>query len=160
VKESGVLQSRTVQQANQQTIPPTETARVCSHGIRAAQTAAKSPAHANSLSADAASPLHEAASHGNLLSDFDKDGENTMYTGPQTIDEAITDYSGFHLLDAHDMTPDDIRGYFTRANFAHMFGEDDADPDWPWSFEKLANRAIEMVQEYNDSIPAWRTGEQ
>ena len=66
--------------------------------------------------------------------------------GPKTIQAAITDYCAFNPADAHDMTPTEIRDYFTQSNFDAMFGEDGDISHWRYTFEELATAAIEMAK--------------
>ncbi|MCI0488943.1 MAG: hypothetical protein L0229_20315 [Blastocatellia bacterium] len=69
----------------------------------------------------------------------------TVNMKPSGIDDAITEHAGFSPRDGAGMTDEEIRGYFTPENFASMFHDDDIS-DWPWTWDELAERAIELAR--------------
>ena len=78
-------------------------------------------------------------------------GRETMRNTPVSIDDAIECYSGFNAQDASDMSEAEIREYFSAKHFRKMFPRDADISGWDWTFEELADRAIEMVHDYNNS---------
>jgi len=66
---------------------------------------------------------------------------------PNSIQAAVLDYSGFIISEAiaSRMTEKKVRDYFTPENFSDMFSGDV--PEWPWTWEQLADCALELMAE-------------
>ena len=72
-----------------------------------------------------------------------------------TIRQYIEQWCGWAAKTSVDNgeTDDDIRQYFTRENFASMFGSAETDPDDRWDFDELASEAISMADEIRNPSP-------
>ena len=59
--------------------------------------------------------------------------------------QAATEYGGFDLTTAENMTAQDVREYFTPENFAKMFPGDETETCGGWTLDECANAVIKEL---------------